>query len=132
MIGIGTTIDKFVATKGQFVYLPQIAYHLLSSEVCLFSPQVYYQNCGGKSIIFGDQVEIHLTNWNHIDIPIYVFESNIPIIQNLMCIDAEKNEYGFSLGGSVNYAGHHHFSDTLLGQTTPTKETLVENARRFQ
>ncbi len=64
VIEIVTTIHKFVDTKGRFFYLPQVAYHLPSSEVCLFSPQVFHQNCGGKSIIFGDRVEIHLTNWH--------------------------------------------------------------------
>ena len=28
VIGIGTTIHKFIDTKGRFVYLPQVAYHL--------------------------------------------------------------------------------------------------------
>ncbi len=41
-----------------------------------------------------------------------------------MCTEAEKKEYGFSLGGSINFAGCHHFSDDLLGGATPTKETL--------
>ncbi len=42
-----------------------------------------------------------------------------------MCTEAEKNEHGFSQGGSVNFAGQcHYFSDALLGQTTPTKETI--------
>ncbi len=49
--------------------------------------------------------EIHLTNWNQIDIPIDVFESNVPIVRNLMCTEADKEEYGFPLGGKVNFAG---------------------------
>ncbi len=56
VIGIGTTIHKFVNTKGQFVYLPQVAYHFPSSKVCLFSPEVFHENCGRKSIIFGGQL----------------------------------------------------------------------------
>ncbi len=79
VIGIGTAIHKFVDTKGQFVSLPQVAYHLPSSDACLFSPQAFHQNCGGKSIVFGDQVEVHLTNQHNIYIPIDVFESNVPI-----------------------------------------------------
>ncbi len=51
VIGVATTIHKFVDTKGQLVYLPQVAYHLPSSEVRLFRPQVFHQSCGGKSII---------------------------------------------------------------------------------
>ncbi len=66
VMDIGTTTHKFVDTKGQFVYLPQVTYHLPSSKVCLVNPQVLYQNCGGKSILFVDwfKVKIHLTNWN--------------------------------------------------------------------
>ncbi len=48
VIGIGSIIHKFVKTKGPFVYLPQVACYLPSSE----SPQVFHQSCGGKSIIF--------------------------------------------------------------------------------
>ncbi len=82
LIGIGTTFHKFVDTKGQFVYLPQVADDFLSSEVHLFSPQVFHQNCGGKGIIFGDLADIHLTNQNCIDITIDIFESNVPMGQN--------------------------------------------------
>ncbi len=41
-----------------------------------------------------------------------------------MGTEAEKNEYGFSLGVSVNVTAFHHFSDALLDETTPTKEIL--------
>ncbi len=97
VIGIGTTIHKFVDTKGLFVYLPQVAYHLPLSKFCLCNPQVFHQNCGGKIIIFGYQVKIHLTNQNNIDIPIDSFESNVPIVQNSMWTESEEKKYGFSL-----------------------------------
>ncbi len=41
-----------------------------------------------------------------------------------MCTEAERKKYGISLGGSVKFPEHHHFSDALIGGTTPTKETL--------
>ncbi len=88
---------EFVDIKGHFVYLPQVACHLPSPKVHLFSPQVFHQNFQGKSIVFRDQVEIHLTNPNCIDIPTDVFESNVPIVQNLRCTKAEKKKYGISL-----------------------------------
>ncbi len=69
VISIGTTFHNFVETKEQFVYLPQVACHLPSFEVCLFRPQVFHQICEGKIAICGDRVEIHLTNQNCIDIP---------------------------------------------------------------
>ncbi len=101
-----------------------MAYPLPSSKVCLFSPQVFHQSCGGKSIIIGDPVEIHLTNWNQIDIPIDVFESNVPIVRNSICTEAEKNEYGFYLCRKVNVAGQCHFTDALIDEDISTKETL--------
>ncbi len=41
-----------------------------------------------------------------------------------MCTEAEKKKYGFSLGGKVNFARRHHFTDALIVETTPTKEML--------
>ncbi len=41
-----------------------------------------------------------------------------------MCTEAEKKEYGLSLGGKVNVAGQHHFIDTLIDKNTSTKEML--------
>ncbi len=40
-----------------------------------------------------------------------------------VCTEAEKNKFGFILGESVNFAGHHPFSYVLLDGTTPTNET---------
>ncbi len=101
-----------------------MAHNLPSFKVFLFSPQVFHQNYGGMSVIFGDQVEIYITNWNHTYIPIDIFESNVPIVQNSMYYEAEKKKYEFSLGGNINFAGRHHFLDALLCGTTPTNETL--------
>ncbi len=67
---------------------------------------------------------IHLTNWNCIDIPIDVFEFNDPIFWKSMCNEADKKKYEVSMGRSTNFSGFHHFSDTLLIGTTPTKETF--------
>ncbi len=41
-----------------------------------------------------------------------------------MCTKAEKKEYGFSLGGKVNFAGLSHFTGALIDEDTSTKETL--------
>ncbi len=67
-----------------------------TSEVWLFSPQVFHQNCRGKSIIFGYWVEIYLNNWNKVDIPVDDFEPNVQIIRNSICAVAVKNEYSHS------------------------------------
>ena len=41
--GIGTVMYKFVATNGDLLYLPSLAYHLDSADIRLFSPQTYHQ-----------------------------------------------------------------------------------------
>lgn len=51
---IEATIHKFVDTNGQFFHLPQLADHLSSFEVCLFSPHVFHQISEGKNIVFGN------------------------------------------------------------------------------
>ncbi len=41
-----------------------------------------------------------------------------------MCTEAKKKEHNFSLGGNINFVGHHHFSDTLFDWFTWTKLKL--------
>ena len=58
VIGIGTTIHKFVDTNGQSVFLPCISYHLPITDVRLFSPQTYHQLQGAQSIVRDCHVEM--------------------------------------------------------------------------
>ena len=60
MRGIGTVMYKFVATNGDLLYLPGLAYHLDTADICLFSPQNYHQLYGGSSTIDGDKVVMKL------------------------------------------------------------------------
>jgi hypothetical protein len=54
VIGIGTTLHKFVDIAGNAVYLPCVSYHLPSTDIRLFSPQVYHQIYGGHSVVNGN------------------------------------------------------------------------------
>ncbi len=66
VIGFGTTIHVFVDTKGQFVYLHQVDYHLPWSEICPFCPQVFHQDWRGNCFIFGghgDVLSQSESNW---------------------------------------------------------------------
>jgi len=47
VIGIGTTLHKFVDDAGNDLNLPCVSYHLPTTDVRLFSPQVYHQIYGG-------------------------------------------------------------------------------------
>jgi len=56
VVGIGTTLHRFVDTKGNVVYLSCVSYHLPLTDVRLFSPQIYHQLHGGHSVLNGDEV----------------------------------------------------------------------------
>ncbi len=49
VIDIGTTLHKFVDTKGQEVFLPCVSYNFTQTDVHLFSTQIYHQMHGGYS-----------------------------------------------------------------------------------
>ena len=83
VIGIGTTLHKFVDGTGNNVYLPCVSYHLPSTDVRLFSPQVYHQIYGGHSIVNGDKVIMRICYDNElktISTPIDRDGTNLPIV----------------------------------------------------
>ncbi len=77
--GIGTTLHKFVDNNGKNVYLPCVSYHLPTTDVRLFSPQIYHQLHGGSSTIDGANVCLRLRGRHHnITIPIVCGGTNLP------------------------------------------------------
>ena len=46
VVGMGTAIFKFKDSDGKTIFLPCIAYHLPSADICLFSTQTYHQMHG--------------------------------------------------------------------------------------
>ena len=51
VIGIGTTIHKFVDANVKYVFLPFIHYHLPTTDVRLFYPQTYHHTHGVNNTI---------------------------------------------------------------------------------
>ena len=47
VIGIGTTIHKFIDVNGTTCYLSFVYYHILSTYIQLFSPETYHHIDGG-------------------------------------------------------------------------------------
>ena len=85
VIGIGTTLHKFVDASGSNIYLPCVSYHLPTTDVRLFSPQVYHQIYGGDSIVNGDKVVMRVRDDRgpiEIPIPIDKGGTNLPIVWN--------------------------------------------------
>ncbi len=56
VFGIGAMLHKFVDNNGNHVYLPCMSYHLPTTDVRLFSPQIYHQLHGGHSVVNGNEV----------------------------------------------------------------------------
>ena len=105
--GIGTVMYKMIATNGDVLFVPGIAYHLPTADIRLFSPQTYHQLHGGSSEIDGDRTIIHLqqrgnSNIRHdIEIPIDKDGTNLPVIYNVSCTNKEKKDIG------------HHFRSAM-------------------
>ena len=71
VIGIGTTIHKFVDANEKYILLPLISYRLPATDVRLLSPQTYHQIHAAQSIIKVFTVQMVLKNHNivvHINI----------------------------------------------------------------
>ncbi len=79
VIGIGTTIHKFMDINRNPVFLPCVSYHLPQTDVRLFSPQTYHQMHGGYSEVYGHSIQMKLrTSSIHIDI--IRDKANFPVI----------------------------------------------------
>jgi hypothetical protein len=49
VLGIVTIMWKLPTTKGHPIYILVVAYHMPDCDVCLFSPQSYFQLHGGDT-----------------------------------------------------------------------------------
>ena len=120
VIGIGTTLHKFVNAAGNDIYLPCVSYHLPLTDVRLFSPQVYLQICGGHSIVNGDEVIMRVRDERGpitIAIPIDKEVSNLPIVRNSFVPKKAKkklaHKFKSALIATGLYAAPNYFSDNI-------------------
>ncbi len=83
VVGIGTTLHKFVDNNGNHVYLPCVSYHLPSTDVWLFSSQIYHQLHGGHSVANSDEVVRKFCKEGaSISIHIDRDAANLPVVHN--------------------------------------------------
>ena len=69
VIGIGTTLHKFINPNGKELLLLSVSYHLTQTYVQLFSPQTYPHMHGGYSDVYDIKVSIYfIDNRIHITI----------------------------------------------------------------
>ena len=107
VIGIGTTLHKFVDDAGNNIFLPCVSYHLPSTDVRLFSPQVYHQLYGGDSIVNGDKVVMRIA-YNglrkSITIPIDS-GTNLPIVRNSFVFNTLKKKLAHNFRSALSATG---------------------------
>ena len=108
VIGIGTTLHKFVDDAGNDVYLPCVSYHLPTTDVRLFSPQVYHQIYGGHSIVNADKVVMcvrHDGKLKTIPIPIDRGGTNLPIVHDSFVSNKMKKKLAHNFRSALIATG---------------------------
>jgi hypothetical protein len=94
VIGIGTTLHKFVDVAGNNILLC-VSYHLPLTDIWLFSPQVYHQIYGGHSVVNGNEAVMRVREEGHPitnAIPIDRDGTNLPVVRNLVVSEKIKKE----------------------------------------
>ena len=97
VIGVGTVVNKMIATDGSVQFVPSIAYHMPDAAIRLHSPQTYYQQFGVSGTVTSDKAITHAGRDQHgvrrdIEFPINRGGSNIPLLTNVSYTKAEKDE----------------------------------------
>jgi hypothetical protein len=131
VIGIGTTLHKFVDGSGNDVYLPCVSYHLPSTDVRLFSPQVYHQIYGGHSIVNGDEVVMRIRYENdliNLAIPIDRGGTNLPIVRDSFVSDKIKkklaHKFRSALIATGIYAALDYFANVSVNRAVSTSSRM--------
>jgi hypothetical protein len=94
VVGIDTMLHKFVDNNGNHVYLPCVSYHLPTTDVWLFSPQIYHQLHGGHSVVNGNEVVMKFCKEGAlISIPIDRNATNLPVVHNSFMSKKVKREH---------------------------------------
>jgi hypothetical protein len=125
VVGIGTTLYKFVDNNGNHVYLPCVSYHLPSADVRLFSPQIYHQLHGGHSVVNGNKVVMKFRKDGAlISIPIDRTTTNLPIMHNSFVSEKVTREHASKFWSAVHatglYAALDYFANVSVNQNLST------------
>ena len=79
VIRIETTLHKSINFDGNVSILPCASYCMMTTVICVLSPQTYHQMHYGHSRFYGDCIKMRLTNKTIIQIPVQVGGSNLPL-----------------------------------------------------
>ena len=93
VIGIVTTLHKFIEINGQDIFLPRIYYHLTQTDVNLFSPKIYHKSYVGNSLVHWNQVTIRLP-FHRIHITVDLGGTNLPVLHNSFVTENQNRAFG--------------------------------------
>ena len=102
-IGIRTTLHKFIEINGKYIFLPCISYHLIQTDVHLFSPQTYHKMHGGHSEVNRNQVTTNFP-FHSIHIPVDFCGTNLPVIHNPFVTENQNREIGTQMRLLLDYS----------------------------
>ena len=102
IIGIGTTLHKFIERNSQDILFPYISYQLTQTDVRLFSPQTYHQMYVGHYVVQVNQFFMHFP-FHRIHIPVDLGGNNLPLVHNLFVTEHQKRSIGPHIRSSLSY-----------------------------
>ena len=95
LLGIGTVMWKFKSWQGNDVFIPAIAYYMPECDICIQSPQSYFQLHSGHSKVSDNKVTMYLPGLEKhiVDIPIDE-TCNLPVIMEPQITHDEQLNFG--------------------------------------
>jgi hypothetical protein len=93
VIRIGTTLHKRTNTDGKPVFLPCVSYHLLQTDICLFSPQTHHQMHDGYFKVYAQSIQMKLCT-STISITIEQVLTNLPVVHDSLVSEMDKCALG--------------------------------------
>ena len=93
VLGIGAIMWKLTTTNGHPVFIPAVACRMPDCNICLFSPQSYFNLHGGYATATASSVEMGLPDTHVVDIPIDA-TVNLPVIHHPQPTLEEQDKFG--------------------------------------
>ena len=103
VIGIRTTLHKFIESNGQGVFLPCTSYHLTKTYVHLFSSQTYHHMHGGHSVVHGNRLTMHFP-FQRINIPVDFGGTKLPVVHNSIVTKHQNRAISTQMRSSLAYS----------------------------
>jgi hypothetical protein len=122
---IGTMLHKFVNKNGNHVYLPCMSYHLPTTDVQLYSPQIYHQLHGGHSVVNSDKLVMKFHK-EEASILIHINRNttNLPFIHNSFVSEKVKREHVSKFRSALHatglYAALGYFANVSVDRNLST------------